>query len=105
MHHAAIMKPDGVYDEANPGDAIVSHHKIREHSELSHGSSVEAQVLRPTIYLTLSHTSGTGHGCGVGGDGTLCCPPGIIGDLVRVPVVDKVTKDDHPCCAETIGPI
>lgn len=104
MNETAVIKPHGVEEEAYPGDTIVSHHKIRKRRELLDGASGEAQVLRPAINLYLCHSSGANHSCGVGDDGTLCCPPAIV-DLLRVPGVNKISKEDHPCCTGKIGPI
>lgn len=104
MHDTTVVKPNGVDGEGYEGKAVVQNHEPRKVSKLQYGASVEAQVTGPTVNLSLYRARGASRSCGVGGDGTLNCPPTIV-DLVRVQVVENYTSNDHPCVDDLVGPI
>ena len=56
VHDAAVIKPDGVDGEVKEGDTVEGDHPSGKVGELFYGSSVEAQVLGPTVDLFLNRS-------------------------------------------------
>lgn len=56
VHDAAVIKPDGVDGEVKEGDTVESDHPVGKVGELLNGSSVEAQVLCPTVDLSFNRS-------------------------------------------------
>ncbi len=56
VNDAAVIKRNGVDGEVNEGDTVEGYHPVGKDGELLYGSSVEAQVLGPTVDFFLNRS-------------------------------------------------
>jgi hypothetical protein len=83
-------------------NSVNNHHPPSFISPLLDGWSVQAFWLSPTlISVFIRYGSASRRGCCVGGDWTLCFPPSVCCDHVRVPGVNECAQGNHPVAHHT----